>query len=293
MVAKAANLSVRSLPETEVQILRSELTGGEWTLRDARYHGFVLQAGVGRVRIDGNDRSVSAPCLIWLPAHAKATLYFEAGSRGMALAVSEIGFARMLAGSPNANQVRAALSRPLIRAKLETAQARRMADALDVLLDEALHDRPGAQETIRHHLALFLIATWRLSGPVFREVQPLPRTIVHKFLHAVEVHLRDHWTIARYAAEVGVTADRLNVTVRRASGRSPLSIIHERLIAEADTLLDDSSLKIAEVAEALGFDDPAYFSRFYKRETGQSPNKQRLDVTARSDGQAQSFAAWP
>ncbi|MES2603226.1 MAG: helix-turn-helix domain-containing protein [Pseudomonadota bacterium] len=293
MIAKAANLSMRSLPETEVQILRSELTGGEWTLRDARYYGFVLQAGVGRVRIDDNDLPVSAPCLIWFPAQAKAALYFEAGSRGMALAVSEIGFARVLSGSLNANQMRAALSRPLIRAKLDAAQARRIADTLDVLLDEALHDRPGAQETMRHYLALFLISAWRLSGPVVRETQPLPRTIVHKFLHAVEVHLRDHWTIARYAAEAGVTADRLNATVRRATGRSPLSIIHERLIAEADTLLDDSSLKIAEVAETLGFQDPAYFSRFYKRETGRSPNKQRLDVTARSDGQARSFAAWP
>ncbi|WP_458757826.1 helix-turn-helix domain-containing protein [Afipia sp. TerB] len=293
MVAKIANPSMRSLPDTEVQILRGELTGGEWTLRDARYYGFVLQAGVGRVRIDGNDLPVSAPCLIWFPAQAKAALYFEAGSRGMVLAVSEIGFARVLSGSLNANQMRAALSRPLIRAKLDAAQARRMADMLDVLLDEALHDRPGAQETMRHHLALFLIAAWRLSGPVLRESQPLPRTIVHKFLHAVEVHPRDHWTIARYAAEVGVTADRLNATVRRATGRSPLSIVHERLIAEADTLLDDSSLKIAEVAETLGFHDPAYFSRFYKRETGRPPNRQRLDVTERSGKQAGSFAAWP
>lgn len=293
MAEKVAHPPMRALPETEVQILRSELTGGEWTLRDARYYGFVLQAGVGRIRIDGSERPIAAPCLIWLPAQAKATLYFEAGTRGMVLAVSEIGFARVLSGSLNVNQMRAALSRPLLRSKLDAAQVRRMADTLDILLDEALHDRPGSQETIRHHLALFLIASWRLSGPVLREAQPLPRTIVHKFLYAVEVHLRDHWTIARYAAEVGVTADRLNATVRRATGRSPLSIVHERLIAEADTLLDDSSLKIAEVAETLGFDDPAYFSRFYKRETGRPPNQQRLDVTAQSGGQARSFAAWP
>jgi len=293
MPARTAHSSMRSLPETEVQVLRSELTGGEWTLRDSRYYGFVLQAGGGRIRIDGNELPVAAPCLTWFPAHAKAALYFEAGSRGMSLAVSEIGFARVLSGSANANQMRAALSRPLVRVKLDPAQARRMADTLDTMLDEALHDRPGAQETMRHHLALFLIAAWRLSGPVLRESQPLPRTIVHKFLHAVEVHLREHWTIARYAAEVGVTADRLNATVRRATGRSPLSIVHERLIAEADTLLDDPSLKIAEVAEALGFHDPAYFSRFYKRETGRPPNKQRLDVTARSEHLTRSFAAWP
>ena len=48
MAAKALDSSARSLPEVEVQILRSELTSGEWTLRDARYHGFVLQAGSAR-----------------------------------------------------------------------------------------------------------------------------------------------------------------------------------------------------------------------------------------------------
>lgn len=293
MAAKALDTSARSLPEVEVQILRSELTSGEWTLRDARYHGFVVQAGSGRFWLDGKELAVTPPCLLWFPAHAKATLRFEAGSRGMTVAVSEIGFARVLSGSPNANQVRAALSPPVIRAKLDHTQARRLAESLDVLLDEALHERPGAQEAMRHQLALFLLAAWRLSGPVLRESQPLPRTIVHKFLHAVEVHLRDHWSIARYAAEVGVTADRLNATVRRATGRSPLSIVHERIIAEADTLLDDSSLKIAEVAELLGFHDPAYFSRFYKRETGRPPNKQRLDVTARQARQSSSFAAWP
>jgi AraC family transcriptional activator of pobA len=281
------------MPEVEVQILRSELTSGEWTLRDGRYHGFVLQAGSGRIQLDGKDLPVTAPCLLWFPARVKAALRFEAGSRGMTTAVSEIGLARVLSGSTNANQMRAALSTPVIRAKLDAAQARRLSDSLDVLLDEALHERPGAQEAMRHQLALFLLATWRLSGPVLRESQPLPRTIVHKFMHAVEVHLRDHWSIARYATEVGVSADRLNATVRRATGRSPLSIVHERLIAEADTLLDDSSLKIAEVAETLGFHDPAYFSRFYKRETGRPPNKQRLDVTARQAGQSSSFAAWP
>ena len=126
---------------------------------------------------------------------------------------------------------------------------------------------------------------------MLRETRPLPRTIAQRFLHAVDLHFRDHWTIARYAGEVGVSPDRLNATVRRTTGRSPLSLIHGRLMHEAEALLDDSSLQISEIAEQLGFSDPAYFSRFYKRLSGHSPNIQRREVVRREG--APSFADWP
>ena len=60
---------------------------------------------------------------------------------------------------------------------------------------------------------------------------------------------------------------------------------------EAEALLEDSSLQIAEIANELGFSDPAYFSRFYKRLSGRSPNRQRREVV-RTTGRG-SFAAWP
>lgn len=291
MLISASQPDHRSLPDTEVSPVKGELTSGEWTFRDARHRGFVLQSGRGRVRVSDGEIQFTSPCLLWLAGGAHVRLLLEAGSRGMSLAVSEVGLARAIPVGPVAGQMRAALGQPMIHARLEMRQARRLADTLAAIAEEARDDLPAAQESVRHLLALFLIATWRLSGPVLRETKPLPRTIVQRFLHAVELHLRDHWTIARYAAEVGVTADRLNITVRRTTGRSPLAIVHARLIHEADALLDDSSMQIAEIAEELGFADPAYFSRFYKRLTGRSPNRQRREILGRID--RRSYAAWP
>lgn len=282
-----------SAPETEASPVRSELTDGEWTFRDERHRSFVLLAGRGRVRLAEGDLPFSAPCLIWLPASRNARLYLEAGSRGMSLAVTEVGLARAIPVGQNAGQMRAALARPMILARLDATHARRLAGTLEAIAEEDRQDWPAKQESVGHHLALFFIATWRLSGPVLRETQALPSTIVHRFLHAVELHLRDHWTIARYAAEIGVTPDRLNATARRATGRSPLALIHARLVLEADALLDDSRLQVAEIAEELGFSDPGYFSRFYKRHTGHSPNRQRRDFTAGGQRIGKSFAAWP
>ncbi|WP_051469536.1 helix-turn-helix domain-containing protein [Chelativorans sp. J32] len=286
------NLWQKSPPDLEIQLLRGELADGEWTLPDSGYRAFVFLSGSGVVRVAGGEVSFAAPCLIWLQAKRGTKLRIGAGSRGISLSVSEISFARAVGMGPNAQAIREALSHSLLVVKLEPKQARRLADNVEDMLDESLQEWPGMDDAVRHRLALFLIGAWRLSGPVMRESQPLPRTIMHRFLHAVELHLRDHWTIARYAEEVGVTAERLNVTVRRVAGRSPLAIIHARLVEEAISLLEGSSLPVAEIAETLGFQDPAYFSRFFKRETGRSPNKHRQHSALRAHSR-HSFAAWP
>ncbi|MGQ3210228.1 helix-turn-helix domain-containing protein [Shinella sp.] len=66
-----------------------------------------------------------------------------------------------------------------------------------------------------------------------------------------------------------------------------------RLMMEAEMLLGGSSLQIAEVAEALGFRDAAYFSRFFKRLAGVSPRARRAGLVSRQVREETSYAAWP
>ena len=84
-------------------------------------------------------------------------------------------------------------------------------------------------ESVQHLLALMFIRIRRLSGPAQRVAQPLPRTIALYFLQSVELHLREHWSVAQYAAEIGVTPERLNATMRRTTGRPLMALIHTRL----------------------------------------------------------------
>lgn len=121
--------------------------------------------------------------------------------------------------------------------------------------------------------ALMFIRIRRLSGPALRVAQPLPRTIALYFLQSVELHLRDHWSVAQYAAEIGVTPERLNATMRRTKGRPLMALIHARIILEAEALLDASTLQIFEIAEELGFTDPAYFSLFLSASRGNLPTR--------------------
>lgn len=89
-----------------------------------------------------------------------------------------------------------------------------------------------------------------------------------------------HYSLDRYARELGITTAHLNSLCRRIAQRSALDLVHERLILEAKRSLAYTSMSISQLSYAIGFSDPAYFTRFYKRETGESPRdfRRRLEL---------------
>lgn len=95
------------------------------------------------------------------------------------------------------------------------------------------------------------------------------------FSTLVEKHYREHLAIADYAAHLGITAVHLNAVCRRFVGQSALEVIHQRLLLEAKRNLIYTTLNISQIADLLGFSEPAYFTRFFKRLTGDTPNALR------------------
>jgi len=91
----------------------------------------------------------------------------------------------------------------------------------------------------------------------------------------VEQHFLEHWPLDRYASRLGLSTPRLNRLVRAERGVSALELIHERLTREACRRLIYIAAPTSRLAAELGFEDPAYFSRFFKRRTGQSPQAYR------------------
>jgi AraC family transcriptional activator of pobA len=102
-----------------------------------------------------------------------------------------------------------------------------------------------------------------------------------RFVVLVEAHYRDHWPVSRYAAQLGLSTERLNRLTRLATNRSALALIHDRLLREACRHIVYVAAPISSLAFDLGFDDPAYFCRFFKRRIGSSPKAYRAAVLAR------------
>lgn len=103
------------------------------------------------------------------------------------------------------------------------------------------HERAGSEQSLYAH---------------FR------RTLFH--------HFREIKKVKEYAEMLGVTEKILNESVRSHAGKSASEVIYDQIILEARRLLL-TGMSAKEVAYALGFEDPAHFSKFFKNKTGSSP----------------------
>ena len=78
-------------------------------------------------------------------------------------------------------------------------------------------------------------------------------------------------TAKDYADRLAVHVNHLNKVLKEVTGNTTTQIISNRIIQEAKILLKQTTWNIAEIAYALGFDDPSHFSHFFKRQTAFTP----------------------
>ena len=280
--------------DVEVDDIAGALSAAEWDFSAQRArqgaHGFVLASGRGTVRLDNAASAIEAPCVIWLPSGMRGSVRLEAGARGVAMTVSDAALGRVVPASSIAGPLRQAIDRPLLGMRIEAAAARASIRDLEEIRREALEELPGMREAMMSRLCLVLIAFWRLGGVA--QPQAAPRVLVQTFMQLVELNARAQWRVSDYARTMGISTDRLTSAIRRATGQSPLELVHGRLLDDAESLLERSALQVSEIADALGFRDAGYFNRFFSRLKGISPGRYRQQVRRRASPDG-SYAAWP
>jgi AraC-like DNA-binding protein len=107
--------------------------------------------------------------------------------------------------------------------------------AAEAIHRELRHPDEGGMNMIMSHVTVILVHAWRLAG--FHLPQPEVNrsgsASFQRFLHAVALHFREDWPIARYASQLGVSERRLHGAVTKASGRSPVQLLHLRILEGA------------------------------------------------------------
>lgn len=96
-----------------------------------------------------------------------------------------------------------------------------------------------------------------------------------RFRAEVERNFRQQWQVGQYAAALRVTPSRLNRLCLKVAGKSVFDIGQDRLMLEACRKLTYAPSSIASIAYELGFQDPAYFSRLFKKRVGLTPKQFR------------------
>ncbi len=108
--------------------------------------------------------------------------------------------------------------------------------------------------------------------------------IVRQYNLLVETKFRDYHKVKDYADMLHKSPKTLSNLFALYNNKSPLQIIHDRITLEAKRLLRYTDKSAKEVAYDLGFDEAPHFSRFFKKETGQSPSQFKQNKTNTSIG---------
>ncbi|WP_116247349.1 AraC family transcriptional regulator [Nocardiopsis sp. FIRDI 009] len=159
---------------------------------------------------------------------------------------------------------------------LEPQAAAEVSGILDQMLREFRAREPGMASVLRAYLHILLTraARWAGRGPV--PTHPAPDTPAERFLRLLDgPAATTGMSVAEAAARLGLTPGHLADTVKHATGRTPGALLREARTLEAKRLLAGTGLTVAAVARAVGFTDPAYFCRFFRRQTGTSPGRFR------------------
>jgi AraC-like DNA-binding protein len=152
------------------------------------------------------------------------------------------------------------------------SQARDLRRVLDGIDEEYQSEAEGYEEAIWSYLRVLLIKSARMGSGAPDELSSSRSVLLsRRFRSLLEMHFNTLHEPADYARLLNVTERVLNDATRQALGNTAARLIRERVMLEAKRLLLHSGENVAQIAVQLSFDDPAYFSRCFRKHTGRSP----------------------
>ena len=98
---------------------------------------------------------------------------------------------------------------------------------------------------------------------------------VDRFITLVDTHFSIHHNTSFYADELCITPNYLNEIIQKCMGVSSKSYILNKIMQEAKKMLSYSDLSVSEIADSLHFENPSYFIRLFRQQTGFTPLQYR------------------
>lgn len=250
-------------------------------LHSSLYQLVFVLSGPVRISLDEQYHDAMAPVVAIVPPGVVHAFHFGPDTEGYVLTLNtrwpSEGDMEM------ADAYRVLFSGPRILSLLATASASPRIDTVLRELMSEFRQPDGPHSPVTSWLARSVI--WRLarwleqksegSSESSIDAMPLQSDAFTRFRLLVEAHFTEHWEVARYAGLLGLTAERLNRVCRQQANASAFDIIQDRVLREACRRLIYIVVPVSQLAYELGFADPGYFCRFFKRRTGMSPNQYR------------------
>ncbi len=124
-------------------------------------------------------------------------------------------------------------------------------------------------------LQVFIEVNYRLSQQSKVLAGKSNYQLFRNFEHLINLHYKIKRLPKDYAELLFITPNHLNALTNQIAGKSAGELIRNRIILEAKRLLVNSTFNIGEISLSLNFEDNSYFTRFFKKAEGVTPDEFR------------------
>lgn len=251
-----------------------------WTIQPHRHDSFFqilfLKSGHVDVQIDQVNTRAEAPCLLVIPAGHVHGFHFSKAIDGPVVTATQKTL-ESVASSVMPELVDTIRTPRILCLQSEMRYIDQLMPLFLSIEQESQTHAVGQMAAGMSLLLALLVQVNRitkLSG--FADLQT-HHTIsrktrqLEKFRSLIDRDFKKQHSLPTYANEIGVTVGHLSRLCREVLGKSSLDVINARIIQEAERELVYTSISIQQLASELGFEDDAYFTRFFKKHTGVSP----------------------
>jgi len=231
--------------------------------------------GGGTYRIEDETWSFSAPTVSFMPSGVVHGFSIEPGTDAIVISIADAALGGL------AEHSLLPLDQPVfVTGRGEAALWDKLAGTIGLIQAEYAEALPGLEKILPPLIAVALSRIARLDADSHSVAVPAPVALAGRLRRLIDRHFRDDWPVERYVEALGTTRHLLDKAARQVLGTGVRQAVSDRRLVEAKRLLLFTVRPVEDIAYETGFNDPAYFSRFFRHAVGRSPaawRRERLE----------------
>jgi AraC-like DNA-binding protein len=252
-----------------------EILNGNDLQHDLHRHNFffilLLHSGKGLHEIDFIPHEVNDKSVFFLRPGQVHQLQLKSGAEGYLMEFDTEFYHP--SDKLSAQRLRKASSKNFC--EFEASRFEKLHSLLANIFEECTKKQEGYKDAIRAGLEIFFIEFVRQSAnhsSTDTSSKSYNQERFEEFSDLVEKHVAIQKQVTFYTSLMNLSFYQLNEITRTAVGKTASAMIVEYIVLEAKRYLLASPNQVKEIADYLGYEDPSYFIRFFKKQTGLSPD---------------------
>jgi AraC family transcriptional regulator, transcriptional activator of pobA len=271
-----------------IEPLRDRSGPHDWRIRPHSHpdHMQVLlvRAGGGTIWLEDKVMSIPTPGMLVIPAGIVHQIDFEPGTDGYVVTAA-LGCLKLAAASDT--RLIEVANHPAVYPLSSTGVSiPAVIDTFEWLHRDFIWSAPGRRTAIIAQYMRVLVVMLRLyithDDPAIA-APDRDYDLLVRYRALLEEFFRSERSLSFYAGNLAVTPTRLNNACKARAGKTASDLLYERIVMEAKRYLVYTESSVAQIAHLTGFDDPAYFNRFFTQRVGLSPGAFRKQAIGRSN----------